>query len=91
MIERVIISKGSYHDSAFLMRLAREISELNGVAEAVVLMGTEMNRQLIADAGFKDPELEQATPMDLVTAIRANDQEIFEAANAELERLLDVA
>ncbi|MBW1873554.1 MAG: hypothetical protein JRJ19_15920, partial [Deltaproteobacteria bacterium] len=51
MIERVIISTGSYHDSAFLMRLARELSELNGVAEAVVLMGTGMNRQLIADAG----------------------------------------
>ncbi len=91
MIERVIISKGSYHDSAFLMRLSREISELSGVAEAVVLMGTEMNRQLLADAGFKDPELEQATPMDLVTAIRAEAQENFQAAQQDLARLLKVA
>ena len=88
MIERVILHKGSYHDSAFLMRLAREIKALEGVDEAVVLMGTEMNRALLAGAGFDDPQLAQATPMDLVVAVRAELEDQIDAAEAALEQLM---
>ncbi len=91
MTERVIVHGGCYHDSAFLMRLAREISALAGVDEAVVLMGTAMNRELLAGAGFDDPVLRDVTPMDLVVAIRAESEERIDAAEAELDRLMRVA
>ena len=52
MKDRIIVHKGTYHDSAFLMRLASQLSALSGVDEAVVLMGTEMNLKLLLEAGF---------------------------------------
>ena len=91
MIERVILHKGSYHDSAFLMRLARELKGLEGVDEAVVLMGTEMNRGLLAGAGFDDPQLAEATPMDLVVAVRAEDEGQIDMAEAALEQLMQAS
>lgn len=91
MIERVVIHAGSYHDSARLMRLARELNDLEDVDEAVVLMGTGMNRKLLAEAGFSDPVIESASPMDLVVALRAGTEQAADAAEAQLERLLRAA
>ncbi len=91
MRERVVIHPGSYHDSAFLMRVSRGLSNLGGVEEAVVLMGTPMNRKLLLDAGFSDPGIEKATPMDLVVGIRAESQEACDRAERELEVLLRAA
>ena len=88
MTEKIVVEKGAYHDSAFLMRVAREIKALPGVEEAVVLMGTPMNRGLLAEAGFAGAEVEQATPMDMVVAIRASGEKAFAAAQLELTRLL---
>jgi succinyl-CoA synthetase alpha subunit len=88
MKQRVVVHKGSYHDSAFLMRVSRGLSRLDGVEEAVVLMGTPLNRKLLQDAGFSDPELEGATPMDLVVGIRAENREACDRAEQELDVLL---
>ena len=88
MIDRVIVHPGSYHDSAFLMRLARELKALPGVDEAVVLMGTAMNRELLENVGFRDAVLQQITPMDLVVAIRADESAQIDAATDELQRLM---
>lgn len=88
---RVVVHKGSYHDSAFLMRVSRGLSRLDGVEEAVVLMGTPLNLKLLQDAGFSGPELEGATPMDLVVGIRAAGPEICDRAEQELASLLRVS
>jgi succinyl-CoA synthetase alpha subunit len=84
MMEKVIVKKKTYHDSAFLMRLARDLNGLEGVEEAVVLMGTEMNRKLVADAGFSDASLQEATPMDMMVALRGRDEATLEAAHQML-------
>jgi len=91
MNQKVIIRPGSYHDSAYLMRLARELSNLEGISEAVVLMGTGMNCQLLKEAGFEDPQLHQATPMDLLLALRATHPQALDAAVVELDRLMQAA
>jgi FdrA protein len=88
MMQRVVVHKGSYHDSAFLMRVSRGLSRLDGVEEAVVLMGTPLNLKLLQDAGFSSPELGGATPMDLVVGIRAESQQACEKAEQELDVLL---
>jgi len=88
MKERVVIHQGSYHDSAFLMRVSRGLSGLDGVFEAVVLMGTPLNRKLLQDAGFSGPQVEGATPMDLMVGIRAADDRVCAAAEKELMKLL---
>jgi FdrA protein len=86
--ERIVVEKGAYHDSAFLMRVAREIKLLPGIDEAVVLMGTPMNQELIAEAGFGAAQLKGATPMDMVVAIRAASEKALAAAEEELAKLL---
>jgi len=91
MPESVLVHRGRYHDSAYLMRLSRELSARDGVQEAVVVMGTEMNRELLRGAGFHAPALDSAGPMDLVVALRASSPAAIEAAGRELERLLQAA
>jgi succinyl-CoA synthetase alpha subunit len=91
MVERVIVHKGSYHDSAFLMRVSREMAGMSGVVDAVALMGTVLNRELLERNGYSGHELDQATPVDLLVAIRAESNEASVEAEEELQRLLEAA
>jgi len=87
MADRIVIQRGTYHDSAFLMRVARQLQRVEGIAEAVVLMGTPMNLELIREAGFDGPELGGVTPTDMIVTLRGTD-EALEPALAEARRLL---
>ena len=42
------IRTGAYYDSAFLMQLQRTFSDLPGIEDAGVVMGTETNKELLA-------------------------------------------
>jgi len=75
----MFLRKGTYHDSAFLMRLARD-ARAKGVSEAVVLMATPMNRRLLVDAGFAEAAVPDATPMDVVVALRGESDAALDAA-----------
>ncbi len=88
MAERVVVHAGSYHDSAFLMRLSRELKALEGVADAVVVMATDMNHALLTGAGFAAGDLADAGPLDLVVALRGTEEAALDAAEAELDRLM---
>jgi FdrA protein len=88
MTEEVILERGCYHDSARLMALARALRAVSGIIDAEVMMGTTMNRTLLADAGFSKADLDAAGPMDLVIAVRADSVEAVGAARARLATLL---
>lgn len=66
------VRKGFYLDSVALMRLSAEISALAGIDDAVLMIGSPSNRQIMADAGLLNPDGEQAGPNDLVIALRAD-------------------
>jgi FdrA protein len=87
--ERIVVRKGTYHDSAFLMRVTRELKGSPGISDAVVVMGTQMNRELLVQAGYEAGRLEGVTPMDMVVALRGADDASLDAAEAELARLLE--
>ncbi len=84
----VLVREGCYQDSARLMQVSRELSALPGVVEAVAMMGTETNRTLLAEAGFADPALDRATPLDMVVALRAGTAHALEEAQGALARVL---
>lgn len=86
----VALRKGCYQDSARLMQVSRELSSLPGVGEAVAMMGTSANRELLRSAGFAGEALENATPLDMVVALRG-EAAALEAARAALDRLLSGA
>lgn len=74
MVGKYLIRRSEYHDSVTLMEIARELVNLRGVQDAAVLMGTEANKGLLRDVGMLQPELEAATPNDLLITVLAADE-----------------
>jgi FdrA protein len=65
-----LIKRSEYYDSVSLMLVARDLSRLPGVEDAAVVMATEANKSILRAAGLYDPDLDSATPNDLVIAFR---------------------
>lgn len=65
MTEVVRVERGRYYDSVTLMRASAAAP-----GTVIAAMGTELNLGLLAEQGFEVPD---ATPDDLVIAVRADD------------------
>ena len=76
------IRKNQYFDSVFLMQVAQRLSGEPGIEQAIALMGTEKNRDLLADLGFDSPEIMSAEANDLVVAL-------IGASPADVQPVLD--
>ena len=87
-MKRIILRKDSYYDSVFLMLISVDIKKMDGVSEAVVAMGTEMNLDLLNDMGLKGTELEGATANDLIIAVDASDENTLTAAEEAVDKKL---
>ena len=85
MVTGYVIRKNEYHDSVFLMRVARRISEQKGILQAAALMGTEKNKVLLAEIGIGGKEIDSAAPGDLILAVQAEDGETLAAVLGNLE------
>lgn len=70
------IRKGAYFDSVTLMTVGREISNMEGVADAAVVMGTAENKGILAASNLLTPELEAAGDADLLIAFRLEDESL---------------
>ena len=62
------VLKNMYRDSVALMRLSRELEGLENVALATAIMGTDNNKELLAQAGLLADSGKSATPNDLIVA-----------------------
>jgi len=83
------VKKGFFLDSVALMRFSREISRLDGVEEAALMMGTPSNKEIMNDAGILAGEGVEASPGDLVIGIRAVNREAGDKALEESDKLLE--
>src|SRR5512134_2145053 len=88
MTIKTLIKTSEYHDSVSLMLVARELSRLEGVQDAAVVMGTEANKSILTDAGLLTDEAKTASPNDLVIAVAASDGPAAEEALQKAEALL---
>jgi FdrA protein len=77
-----------YYDSVFLMRAAKRMSDMEGVAQAAAVMGTPRNIQILADAGFQDVETLGAVANDLVISLQVNKPEDAKSVFDTIEELL---
>lgn len=82
------VDANTYQDSIRLMRLSERLSRLDGVQQAIVAMGTEANKHVLAEAGLLTEAIEAAGPNDLVIAIDAHSDDVAQHALAELDTLL---
>jgi FdrA protein len=82
----VEVRRGSYYDSVSLMQVSRTVAGVEGVAAALVAMATELNLDLLTGMGFTPPA--DASPNDLVLAVRAEDDAALERARAAADATL---
>lgn len=87
MVKKVFIKTGKYYDSVTLMSVSNEIKKIDGIAEAVIVMGTEANKDILADADLLLDKAESAAPNDLVIVIEGEEDKIEEAYQTVEEKL----
>ncbi|MCK4261349.1 MAG: acyl-CoA synthetase FdrA [Halanaerobiales bacterium] len=87
MAKKIVIKSNSYFDSVKLMSISKSISNMDGVAHAVVAMGTDINRETLHKVSLNTPETETVTPSDLIIAVDAEDAVIEEVLNSIDEAL----
>ncbi|KAF0107958.1 MAG: succinyl-CoA synthetase subunit alpha [Anaerolineaceae bacterium] len=88
MIVRALVKPSEYHDSVSLMLVARELAGLEGIRDAAVMMATEANKSIMAEAGLLTDEAKSAAPNDLLIAVSAENESLADAALQMAEALL---
>ncbi len=88
MVTKVVVKRGIYRDSISLLQLSKTLAKLPGVSQAAVVMATELNRRVLAEAGFGGAEVDRAAANDMIVAIDAKDERSLATTLAESERLL---
>jgi FdrA protein len=89
MISGFVIRKNQYYDSVFLMNVSRRMSEVKGVLQTAVLMGSPANKQLLLDIHIQDDQIEKAQPNDLIVAVIAESPAIVENVLGRLNEWLE--
>jgi FdrA protein len=85
---KVEIRSGAYYDSVILMQLQSSLAGLPGILATGVVMGTEANKDILAQSDLLVPEAKIAAADDLVIVLRAEDEAAAQAALAEVDGLL---
>ncbi len=89
MASGFVIRKNQYYDSVFLMSVNRRISEVKGVQQTAVLMGSPANKQLLLDIGIQDDQIDVAQPNDLIVAVIAESPAIVKNVLSRLDEWLE--
>ena len=82
------IRPGAYYDSVVLMQLQRALTALPGVEEAGAVMGTEANKDVLAQSDLTTPAVLAAKADDLLIVVRATTETAAQAAIGQIDSLL---
>ncbi|MFL6112447.1 MAG: FdrA family protein, partial [Catenulispora sp.] len=85
-VRSVVLRSGVYADSVKLMQVSRDVGTTDGVRAVLVAMATPLNLELAASMGLAPDE--DASPEQLLIAIRADDDAALSAATAAVEAAL---
>lgn len=88
MYSNVIIKRNTYYDSVTLMSIGSKIKAMPGIDEAVVVMATEMNKELLALVELSNDAAQSAGQNDLIIALRSDQEQSYRAALQMLEETL---
>jgi succinyl-CoA synthetase alpha subunit len=84
-----LVRRNAYVDSITLLQVTSEVMALEGVDDAALVMATDLNRDLLRDAGLLTAEAEQAGLNDLVIGVRATDANAAIQAISQAQAILD--
>jgi FdrA protein len=82
------IRSGAYYDSVVLMQLQRSLADQPGILDAGVVMGTEANKEILAQTALLTPKAQAAGADDLVIVVQADEDTSAEAALDQVDDLL---
>ncbi len=82
------IRVGTYYDSLSLLELQLALSNLPGILDVGVVMGTDANKDILAQSGLLTPEARTASADDLVIVVRAEGETAAQAALCQVDELL---
>jgi FdrA protein len=88
VVVKSLIKAAEYHDSVSLMLAARELTNLEGIQDAAVVMATQANKSILAGAGLLTDEANKAGPNDLVVVVKSETATSAESALQKAESLL---
>jgi len=91
MASGFVIRKNQYYDSVFLMGVNKRLSEVKGVQQTAVLMGSENNKRLLSDIGIQDTQIDAAQPDDLIVAVIAETPQIVNEVLGKLDEWLQAS
>ena len=84
------IRKNAYYDSVTLMLISKELKKLDGVSEALVGMGTDLNIEIAHNIGVATPEFDgQVGSNDFFVAVECTDEAVFGEVMKTVEQLLN--
>ncbi len=86
--KKVFLRHSEYRDSLFLMRLSNEISQWEGISQAVLIMGTENNKTLLQEVGLLTEEAELASANDLIVALEMDSENLESELISRVNSLL---
>jgi len=89
MASGFVIRENQYYDSIFLMSVNRRISDVKGVRQTAVLMGSPANKHLLNDIGIRDGQIDAAQPNDLIVVVIAETAGIVEDVLGRLDEWLN--
>ncbi|MCL5074605.1 MAG: acyl-CoA synthetase FdrA [Chloroflexi bacterium] len=76
MIIKSLIRRNEYRDSVILMNASKRIRAIEGIAEALVVIGTDTNKDMLKELGLLTPEAKAATANDMIVAMRVTAEDI---------------
>lgn len=85
------IKPNTYYDSVRLMRVSEMLSQLPGVRQAIVAMGTEANKRVLAETNLLAETVQDAGANDLMLVIEADSAEAGQEALTQAEAKLSEA
>lgn len=77
-----------YFDSVTLMGVSKRLLDIDGVEKVSVSMGTDLNKDLLRDAGMNGPETDLAGPNDLMIVLLHKEDADSEAILQKIEKEL---
>lgn len=73
---KTVIKENSYKDSVVLMLLTNEVSNLEGVKRASIMMATPANKDIFNQSGLLTPEVENAKADDIAIVMEVEDESV---------------
>lgn len=83
------IKKNTYYDSVTLMIISKEIKKKVGIKQALVGMGTDLNKELAMNLGISSTELQEITPNDFFVSVLADENIAVEDVMEQVYEILN--